>query len=82
MSEFETGEQLPAWFAKKKLNEVIFCSRLLAAQENPVGIYFVSEDLFTLSSYYMEDLTDPSFFPDPEWKMLPDDEQIRGVLHD
>jgi len=66
----------------RKLNEVIFCSRLLAAQENPVGIYFVSEDLFTLSSYYMEDLTDPSFFPDPEWKMLPDDEQIRGVLHD
>lgn len=66
----------------RKLNEVIFCSRILAAQKNPVGIYFVSEDLFSLSSYYMDDLRDTYFLPDPDWKQLPEDPPIRGVLHD
>ena len=32
MSEFETGEKLPAWFAKKKLNEVIFCCDFLCSR--------------------------------------------------
>ena len=35
--------------------------------ENPgMGIYFISEDIFTLASYYQEDLRDPIFLPDPE----------------
>ena len=32
----------------KKLSELSFCARLLAALPNPVGIYFVSEDIYTL----------------------------------
>ena len=67
----------------KKQSELTFCSRLLAALEKPVGIYFVSEDIFTLASYYQEDLRDPFFFPSEDWKVLPDeDSQIRGMLHD
>jgi len=67
----------------KKLHEVIFCSRILAARNPPVGIYFISEDLFTLASYYQEDLREPYFFPTPDWKILPDDDlDVRGALHD
>lgn len=46
--------------------EVSFCARILAALPHPVGIYFISEDLFTLASYYQEDLRDPAFLPDGE----------------
>lgn len=53
--------------------ELTFCARMLAAHEPPIGIYFISEDIFTLASYYMEDLRDPSFFPTPDWLPLPDD---------
>lgn len=67
----------------KKIHEVTFCARMLAAQNPPVGIYFISEDLYTLASYYREDLREPCFFPAPDWKILPDDElDIRGALHD
>lgn len=67
----------------KKRDEVTFCARLLAALRNPVGIYFVSEDIFTLASYYMEDLHDNCFFPYSDWKLLPDEENAaRGVLND
>ncbi len=67
----------------KRPFEVTWCSRLLAAQKHPIGIYFVSEDIFTLASYYQNDLKDPSFFPSPDWKILPDtDEEMRGLLHD
>ena len=66
----------------KKLSELSFCTRLLAALPNPVGVYFVSEDIYTLASYYQEDLHDPFFLPDPEWKILPDDEPRREMLHD
>ena len=31
----------------KKPYEVTLCSRLLATQKHPIGIYFVSEDIFT-----------------------------------
>jgi len=48
----------------KRMDEVIWCSRLLAAQDPPIGIYFISEDVFTLASYYLEDLHDPTFIPD------------------
>lgn len=48
----------------KKISEITWCARLLAAQENPIGIYFVSEDIFTLASYYMDDLRDTAFLPE------------------
>ena len=41
-------------------DEITICARLLASQPHPVGIYFISEDVFTLSSYYLEDLKDRS----------------------
>ena len=67
----------------KKMPEVTFCARMLAARTPPVGIYFISEDLFTLASYYQEDLRDTYFLPSPDWKLLPDDDlDIRGALHD
>ena len=63
--------------------DVTFCSRILAAQEPPVGIYFISEDIFTLASYYQDDLRDPFFLPSPDWEVLPDTEpEMRGLLHD
>lgn len=67
----------------KRPFEVNLCARLLAAQQHPIGIYFISEDIFTLSSYYQNDLKDPFFFPSPDWKILPDaEEEMRGLLHD
>lgn len=66
----------------KKLSELAFCARLLASLPKPVGIYFVSEDIYTLASYYCEDLHDPFFLPSPDWKILPDDEPRRELLHD
>ena len=50
----------------KKMHEIILCSRLLARQEQPVGIYFISEDLFTLASYYQNDLCNTEFLPEDE----------------
>ena len=44
--------------------EITFVSRILAAQKHPVGIYFISENIFTLASYYQNDLFDTEFFPD------------------
>ena len=58
----------------RKHYEITFVARTLAALDNPVGIYFVSEDIFTLASYYQVDLRDYGFFPDEDWKMLPDDD--------
>ena len=67
----------------KKLSEISFCSRILAALEKPVGIYFISEDIYTLASYYQDDLKDPFFLPAPDWQVLPDDNsEVRGMLHD
>ena len=67
----------------REIQEVIICARILAARNPPVGIYFISENLYTLASYYREDLRDSCFFPTPDWKILPDDESdIRGALHD
>lgn len=58
----------------KKHYEITILARMLAALENPVGIYFVSEDIFTLASYYQHDAHDKVFFPSEDWKVLPDDE--------
>ena len=54
--------------------DIAMIARLLAAQENPVGIYFISEDIFTLASYYMKDLHETQFLPEG-WQVLPDDEE-------
>ena len=67
----------------KNTSEVTLCSRLLAAQDPPKGIYFISEDIFTLASYYREDLKDPFFLPEPGWQLLPDDTgEVRGTVDD
>ena len=65
----------------KKPSEISFCARILAA--HGVGIYFISEDMFTLATYYQEDLKDPFFYPSPDWQLLPDDDlDVRGMLHE
>lgn len=53
--------------------EMSFMARMLAAQEHPVGIYFISEDIFTLASYYQADLRDTGLLPEG-WQTLPADE--------
>ena len=62
--------------------EISFCARLLATQVHPVGIYFISEDIFTLASYYLEDLRDIEFFPSPDWTPLPDEVERDRLLYD
>ena len=56
----------------RKPQDISLISRLLAAQEKPVGIYFISEDIFTLASYYQQDLHEVGFLPEG-WNLLPDD---------
>ena len=58
----------------RRLYEVTLCARLLAAHDPPIGIYFISEDVYTLASYYLQDLRDPYFLPSPDWQVLPDDD--------
>ena len=63
----------------KKRHEVIMFSRILAALKKPIGIYFISEDIFTLASYYQEDLRDHFFVPQG-WEQLPDEPiDLRGL---
>lgn len=63
--------------------ELSFCARMLAGQKHPIGIYFISEDIFTLASYYLEDLRDTEFSPPPDLIALPDDDDGEvGLLHD
>lgn len=59
----------------RKSYEIAFCCRILAMQRKPIGIYFISEDIFTLASYYIEDMKDTHFLPSPDWQILPDDEE-------
>ena len=65
----------------RDMQELTICSRLLAAQNPPIGIYFISEDIFTLASYYTHDLRDTKFFPSEDWEILPDEEQ-KGLITD
>ena len=58
----------------RKPHEVTYLARILARQNPPIGIYFISEDIFTLASYYREDTKDTFFLPSPGWKLLPDDD--------
>ncbi len=66
----------------KKMHEVTFCARILAAQTPPIGIYFISEDLFTLASYYQEDLRDTYFLPEEEQDLLEDKSQEGETVDD
>ena len=59
--------------------DLALVARLLAAKEKPCGIYFVSEDIFTLASYYLQDLHETAFLPE-DWQMLPDDEEENLLL--
>ena len=59
----------------REANELTICARLLASQPHPVGMYFIGEDIFTLASYYQQDLHDRAFFPAEDWQCLPDDEE-------
>lgn len=54
--------------------EITLCARMLATQKKPVGIYFINEDMFTLASYYQEDMCEKRFLP-AGWKLLPDDNE-------
>ena len=60
-------------------HEMAFVARMLAAQEHPIGIYFISEDIFTLTSYYQSDLRDTGLFP-AGWQILPPDELDEPML--
>lgn len=59
--------------------EITFIASMLASQEHPVGIYFVSENIFTLASYYMSDMRALEFFPEGQ-ETLCDGEPIRGLI--
>ena len=56
--------------------EITFIARILAAQKKPVGIYFISEDIYTLASYYLQDLYRGNILPEG-WEPLPEDDLDR-----
>ena len=62
--------------------EITLVSRILVTQKKPVGIYFINEDIFTLASYYQEDMRERRFFPSLDWQMLPEasEEERRELL--
>ena len=64
----------------KKMYEAAICARLLAQQSPPVGIYFISEDFYTLASYYQTDMRDTSFLPSPDWTLLPEPPDEREAM--
>ena len=66
----------------KNMDEITFCARMLASQEPPIGIYFISEDIFTLASYYLEDMKDPYFLPGDDWVVLPDEYLLEDIQED
>ena len=53
--------------------ELAFISRALASLHPPVGIYFISEDIYTTASYYRGSIKDREMLPD-NWGPLPEDE--------
>jgi len=62
-------------------DELAFLARILATQKHPVGMYFISEDIFTLASYYRDDLNDRAMIP-AGIEPLPDDELDTMLLMD
>ena len=62
-------------------DELSFIVRLLAAQNPPVGIYFISDDLYTLASYYRHDLLDRAMLP-PGTEPLPLDDLDEPMIYE
>lgn len=60
-------------------DELSLIARLLASQEHPIGIYFISEDIFTLASYYMQDMRDTEFLPAGTKPLIEDTEGFEDV---
>lgn len=60
----------------RKYQDITLLSRILATLPDPVGIYFISENLFTLASYYRHDLQETSFLPEG-LEPLPEEENER-----
>ena len=58
----------------RKPEEISFIARILASQPKPIGIYFISEDIFTMASYYQMDLHESDFIPHGAWELLPDED--------
>lgn len=54
--------------------EISICASMLATHNPPIGIYFISEDIFTLATYYQDDLRDMHFLPDNYVPLILDDE--------
>ncbi len=65
----------------KDMMELTLLARYFAALPHPIGMYFTSEDIFTLATYYRSDVMDRNFyFPSEDWEQLPDDEPpLRGI---
>ena len=59
--------------------ELTFISRILATQTPPVGIYIISEDIFTIASYFRETLTDRNMLPG-DWEVLLEDDLDAPML--
>ena len=59
----------------RNMDELTLCSRILAAHCPPIGIYFISEDIFTLASYYQEDLRDTGLLPSDSLDLLPEESE-------
>ena len=66
----------------RKPRDLAFISRILATLQEPVGIYFISDDLFTLASYYQQDLRDTEYLPSPDWQLLPETELEQNWIGD
>lgn len=64
---------------KDNPRDITFISGMLASQKPPIGIYFVSENIFTLATYYLEDMNSLEFFPEGHTKLC-DGEPIRGYI--
>ena len=63
------------------MTELTFLARYFAGLPHPIGMYFISEDIFTLASYYKEDGKDrKNFLPSEDWQLLPDDNEPQGGL--
>lgn len=60
--------------------EMSFVARILAAQPHPIGIYFVNEDLFTLASYYQDDLRDDDMLTAEQRQMIRNERNGGGGL--
>ncbi len=74
----------------RKEFEVAFCARLLACLNPPVGIYFIAQEIYTLASYYTEDLHNPWFSagiePIEKWALshggVPEQLESGGIVDD